>query len=47
MRSFQLPESEVDSEKIQAKYENGILKIELPKREEAKKKREPKKIAIS
>jgi HSP20 family protein len=46
MRSFQLPEQEVDSERIQAKYENGILKIELPKREEAKKRKEPKKIAI-
>jgi HSP20 family protein len=46
MRSFQLPEQEVDSEKIQAKYENGILKIELPKKEEAKKRKEPKKIAI-
>ncbi|MAO09664.1 MAG: heat-shock protein [Flavobacteriaceae bacterium] len=36
-RSFTLPES-VDDSKIQAKYNEGILHIELPKREEAKKK---------
>lgn len=34
-RSFTLPES-VDSTKIGAKYENGILMVDLPKREEAK-----------
>jgi len=36
-RSFTLPESIVQ-EKIDAKYENGILHIELPKKEEAKVK---------
>ncbi len=36
-RSFTLPES-VDVEKIAANYENGILKIRLPKREEAQVK---------
>ncbi|PVW13055.1 Hsp20/alpha crystallin family protein [Marixanthomonas spongiae] len=36
-RSFTLPES-VDDGKIKAKYNEGILNIELPKREEAKKK---------
>lgn len=35
VRSFSLPES-ADENGIQAKYENGILTIEIPKREEAK-----------
>ena len=34
-RSFTLPES-VDTNQIGAKYENGILNITLPKKEEAK-----------
>lgn len=34
-RSFTIPES-VDSSKIKANYEDGVLKLELPKREEAK-----------
>jgi HSP20 family protein len=36
-RTFTLPET-VNDEKIDAKYENGILKITLPKKEEAKAK---------
>lgn len=36
-RTFTLPES-VDEEKINAKYEDGILSILLPKKEEAKQK---------
>lgn len=35
-RSFTLPE-EINREKIDAKYNNGILKISLPRKEEAKK----------
>jgi HSP20 family protein len=34
-RAFSLPDS-VDSEKISAQYNNGVLEILLPKREEAK-----------
>lgn len=37
-RSFNLPKNMVDSEKIAAKYEDGILKLELPKMEAAKTK---------
>ena len=36
-RSFTLPNT-VDSEKIKAKYENGILRVMIPKKEEAKPK---------
>lgn len=36
-RSFTLDET-VDAEKIQAKYENGILQLQLPKKEEAQPK---------
>ncbi len=36
-RSLRLPQ-EVRSEKIEANYKDGILKITLPKSEEAKKK---------
>ena len=36
-RSFTLPDF-ADNEKIKAKYENGILKVNIPKREEAKPK---------
>ncbi len=35
-RSFTLPE-EINREKIEAKYEDGVLKIALPRKEEAKK----------
>ncbi|PZD76932.1 Hsp20/alpha crystallin family protein [Mesonia sp. K7] len=34
-RAFSLPDM-VDSQKITAAYENGVLKIEIPKKEEAK-----------
>ncbi len=36
-RSFTLPNT-VDNDKIKAKYDNGVLKVSIPKREEAKKK---------
>lgn len=36
-RSIMLPDT-VDTNKIKAKFEKGILKIELPKKEEAKEK---------
>ncbi len=36
-RSFTLPEA-ANGDKISAKYENGILNVEIPKREEAKPK---------
>jgi HSP20 family protein len=36
-RSFQLPES-VNTEKVSAKYEDGILRVTIGKKEEARKK---------
>lgn len=44
-RTFTLPES-VNEDKIDASYNNGILSILLPKKEEAKQK-PPRTIAIS
>ncbi|MEZ4773371.1 MAG: Hsp20/alpha crystallin family protein [Bacteroidia bacterium] len=44
-RSFRLPET-VNSEKIEAKYTDGVLHLTLPKREEAKVKA-PKEIEIA
>jgi HSP20 family protein len=43
-RSFSLPES-VDAEKIVANYKNGILTLDLPKKEE-KKAKKMKSIAV-
>lgn len=43
-RSFSLDEK-IDVSSIQAKYENGILQIELPKKEQVKE--QPKQITIS
>ncbi len=41
-RSIAIPES-VQSDKVVARYENGVLTVTLPKKEEAK----PRKIAVS
>lgn len=43
-RSFTLPDT-VEGEKIEAKYENGLLKVIIPKKEEAKEKL-PRQIEI-
>ncbi len=37
-RSFQLSRDTVDADKIQARYENGVLHLTIPKREEVKQK---------
>ena len=37
-RVFTLPKEVVDADKIQAKYENGLLQLLIPKKEEAKVK---------
>lgn len=37
-RSFKLPEGAVNSDKINANYKDGVLKIEIPKKEELKPK---------
>lgn len=44
-RSFTLPE-DVNKEKIVALYEDGVLKLQLPKKEEAKKMVVNKHIAV-
>jgi HSP20 family protein len=45
-RTFNLQKDVVDVEKIQAKYENGLLHLMIPKREEAKQK-PPRQIQVS
>ena len=45
-RTFQLPKDVVDAEKIQAKYENGLLHLTIPKKEHAKQ-RPPRTIEIA
>ena len=44
-RTFQLPKEVVDVEHIEAKYENGLLHLVIPKKEEAKQ-RPPRMIEI-
>jgi HSP20 family protein len=44
-RSFTLPD-DVNREKIDARYEDGVLKLSLPKKEEAKKLAANKHIAV-
>lgn len=45
-RSFELPKNVVDDEHITASYENGLLLLTIPKKEEAKQK-PPRMIEIS
>lgn len=45
-RSFELPKNVVDEEKISARYENGLLYLSIPKKEEAKQK-PPRRIEIA
>jgi HSP20 family protein len=45
-RTFTLQKDVVDSDKIEAKYENGLLHLLIPKKEEAKQK-PPRLIQIS
>jgi HSP20 family protein len=45
-RRLQLPENVVDEQNISAQYENGLLLVTVPKREEAKIKG-PKMIAVN
>lgn len=45
-RMFQLPKEVVDADKIEAKYENGLLQLLIPKKEEAKQ-RPPRMIQIA
>lgn len=45
-RSFTLPKEVVDIDKIKAKYDNGLLYLKIPKREEAKQK-PPRMIEIA
>ena len=37
-RRFQLPKEVVDDERIEAKYTDGVLKLVIPRKEEAKQK---------
>lgn len=45
-RVFQLPKDVVDSDKIGARYENGVLHLVIPKKEEAKQ-RPPRTIQVA
>lgn len=45
-RTFRLPKEVVDEDKIQARYENGLLMLTIPKKEHAKQK-PPRMIEIA
>ena len=45
-RTFTLQKDVLDTEKIQAKYEDGVLHLQIPKKEHAKQK-QPRLIEIS
>ncbi len=44
-RTFHLPKHVVNDDSIKAEYHNGVLRIDIPKREEAKK-RPPRQINV-
>ncbi|GAB3278971.1 Hsp20/alpha crystallin family protein [Larkinella harenae] len=44
-RSFMLPKDVVDEDRIEARYENGVLHLAIPKKEDAKLKA-PRRIEI-
>ncbi|MGA0558507.1 Hsp20/alpha crystallin family protein [Larkinella sp. VNQ87] len=44
-RNFELPKDVVDADGIQARYENGLLHLTIPKKEEARQKA-PRRIEI-
>lgn len=46
-RSFKLPNNVVDEENIKANYDNGLLHLVIPKKEEAKENKAPRVIEIS
>lgn len=46
-RSFELPNNVVDEENIKAHYDNGLLHLVIPKKEEAKENKAPRVIEIS
>lgn len=45
-RRFTLPKEVVDSDNINARYENGVLRLQIPKKDEARTKA-PKMIAVA
>ena len=45
-RSFALPKEVVDEDKIEARYQEGVLNLRIPKKEKAKQK-PPRKIEIA
>jgi HSP20 family protein len=46
-RSFPLPEEATDPKKIQAKFEDGILKVSVPLSRSLKEKEKPIQISVS
>lgn len=46
-RSFKLPNNVVDEENIKANYDNGLLHLVIPKKEEAKENKASRVIEIS
>jgi HSP20 family protein len=45
-RSFTLPKDVVDADRLKASYQDGVLRLQIPKKEEAKQK-PPRMIQIS